>query len=117
MNKKLKLLGLLAFGVIAVPGTALAATHFNSDPISPVRLAAASAVTPAQGDAIALSAVGGGSVRSTSRDSYQGAPVYDIHVLLGASVYDVKVSRTSGAVLEKKLSSEQPSNPSQSNDN
>ncbi len=118
MNQKLKIIGLLAAGVVAVPSTAIAATQLNSAPTQVVLAAAStSSISPARADAIAINAVGGGSVRSTSGDTYQGAPVYDIHVLHGASVYDVKVSRSNGAVMQEKLSSEQPSNPGQSFDN
>ena len=110
MNKRLKIIGLVALGVVAVPSAAFAATQLNSTPTHVVSVAAtATPVTAARADQIAVNAVGGGSVQSTSSDTYQGAAVYDIHVLHGSTVNDVKVSQSSGAVVLKKLSSEQPS--------
>ena len=112
MNKKSLIIGLLSVGAVSVPGTALVAAQLNSAPSYTVPSATTtSSVTAAQADQIAINAVGGGTVQSTSNDTYQGAAVYDIHVLYNSSVYDVKVSQSSGAVVLKKLSSEQPSTP------
>ncbi len=112
MNKRSLIMGLLSVGTVAVPGTALVAAQLGSAPSYVVpATATATSVTAQQADQIAVTAVGGGSVQSTSTDTYQGAAVYDIHVFYNSSVYDVKVSQSSGAVVLKKLSSEQPSTP------
>ncbi len=69
-------------------------------------LFATTASSKAQADQAAIHAVGGGQVTHVSNDTYQGQAVYDIHVLYAGTVYDVKVAQSTGAVLQKKLSSE-----------
>ena len=114
MSKRLLTIGLLSAGAVSVPSMALVAAQINATPSYAVPVAAfAAPVTAAQADQTAVNAVGGGTAQSTSTDTYQGAAVYDIHVLYNSSVFDVKVSQSNGAVVLKKLSSEQPSTPSQ----
>ena len=66
-------------------------------------------VSAQQADQIALNSVPGSTLMHTSADHMQGKPVWDIHVVQNRRVWDVKVSTLSGAVLMKRLSSEQPS--------
>lgn len=65
-------------------------------------------VSAQQADQIAQNAIAGSTLVHTSADHMGGAPVWDIHVARGSQVWDVKVSTQSGAVLMKRLSSEQP---------
>ena len=106
MIKRSMVIGLLSAGVVAVPGMALASAQVNSTPIIPVSTPATVSTTAAQADQAALAAVGGGTVTSTSTDTYQGASVYDIHVLFNSVVYDVKVLQSNDSVVLKKVSSE-----------
>ncbi len=106
MIKRSMVIGLLSAGVVAVPGMALASAQVNSTPIIPVSTQATVSTTAAQADQAALAAVGGGTVTSTSTDTYQGASVYDIHVLFNSVVYDVKVLQSNDSVVLKKVSSE-----------
>ena len=105
MIKRSMVIGLLSAGVVAVPGMALASAQVNSTPIIPVSTPATVSTTAAQADQAALAAVGGGTVTSTSTDTYQGASVYDIHVLFNSVVYDVKVLQSNDSVVLKKVSS------------
>ncbi len=73
-------------------------------------LFATTAPATANADQAAINAVGGGRVTHVSNDTYQGHAVYDIHVLHAGTVYDVKVAQSTGAVLQKKLSSESTPN-------
>ncbi len=73
-------------------------------------LFATTAPSTANADQAAINAVGGGRVTHVSNDTYQGHAVYDIHVLHAGTVYDVKVAQSTGAVLQKKLSSESAPN-------
>ncbi|MDA8201084.1 MAG: PepSY domain-containing protein [Thermaerobacter sp.] len=66
------------------------------------------AMSAPQADALAIKAVGGGTATHTSTDQAGGVAVYDIHVLYQNQVWDVKVNQTSGAIVQKTLSSEQP---------
>lgn len=66
-----------------------------------------SVVTSAEAGAVAVHAVGGGVVHHISADRLHGVPVWDVHVLDNHQIWDVKVSQSTGAVMEKKLSSEQ----------
>ena len=106
MIKRSMVIGLLSAGAVAVPGMALASAQVNSTPIIPVSTQATVSTTAAQADQAALAAVGGGTVTSTSTDTYQGASVYDIHVLFNSVVYDVKVLQSNDSVVLKKVSSE-----------
>ncbi|MHB1904803.1 MAG: PepSY domain-containing protein, partial [Ferrimicrobium sp.] len=108
MIKKSLVVGLLSAGFVAVPGMALASTQFNPAPV-PVATTVSSSITASQADQAAIAAVGGGTVTSTSSDTYQGSAVFDIHVLYNSTVYDVKVLKATGGVALKKVSSEQPS--------
>lgn len=82
-----------------------------------------SSISSTAAENIAISAVGGGTIQHISNDTYKGVAVYDIHVLASGTLHDVKVSQTTGAVLENKVSqesgstppasSQQPSTPSQ----
>ncbi len=69
------------------------------------------AISAAQADVLAVQAVGGGTATHTSTDHAGGVAVYDIHVLYQNQVWDVKVNQTSGAIVQKQLSSEQPQSP------
>ncbi|MHB1521790.1 MAG: hypothetical protein ACYCWN_10850, partial [Ferrimicrobium sp.] len=80
MIKKSLVVGLLSAGFVAVPGMALASTQFNPAPV-PVATTVSSSITASQADQAAIAAVGGGTVTSTSSDTYQGSAVFDIHVL------------------------------------
>ncbi len=106
MIKKSLVVGLLSAGFVAVPGMALASTQFNPAPV-PVATTVSSSITASQADQAAIAAVGGGTVTSTSSDTYQGSAVFDIHVLYNSTVYDVKVLKATGGVALKKVSSEQ----------
>ncbi|MHB1627865.1 MAG: PepSY domain-containing protein [Bacilli bacterium] len=77
---------------------------------TPSSTASSGAVTAGQAGQIAVSAVGGGTVSHVSSDHYQGAAVWDTHVLYNNQVWDVKVVASNGAVAMKKLSNEQSSN-------
>ncbi len=68
-------------------------------------------ISAAQAAQIAAQAVGGGSVRRASADHAGGVAVWDVHVLSGTKMWDVKVVASNGAVLQKKLSNEQPGSP------
>ncbi len=107
-------LGLLSVGTVAVPGMALASAQFSPTPTAATSTPTTS-ITASQADQVALTAVGGGTVTSTSSDTYQGSAVYDIHVLYNSTVYDVKVLMANGSVVLKKVSNEQ-SSASSSND-
>ncbi len=87
--------------------TTLSSPALSSAPSS---TASSGAVTAGQAGQIAVGAVGGGTVSHVSRDHYQGAAVWDTHVLYNNQVWDVKVNVSNGAVAMKKLSNEQSSN-------
>lgn len=70
---------------------------------------AQTSVSAQQADQIAQNAIAGSTLVHTSADHMGGAPVWDIHVARGSRVWDVKVSTLSGAILMKRLASEQPS--------
>lgn len=65
-------------------------------------------VSASQAGTIAVNAVGGGTVVSVSADHWGQLVVWDVHVLDQNQTWDVKVSQSDGAVLSKKLDSEQP---------
>ncbi len=65
-------------------------------------------VSSSQAGSLAVQAVGGGAVIHVSADHYQGTPVWDVHVSYQNQIWDVKISQATGAVVQKKLSSEQP---------
>ncbi len=71
-------------------------------------------VSSTTAETTAIHAVGGGTIQHVSNDTYQGVAVYDIHVLLNGTRYDVKVSQSTGAVLQKKVSQESQSSASES---
>lgn len=87
-----------------VQAASLAAPH----PSSAIHAAAALGISAATAGSDAIAAVGGGQVTHTSRDTYRGLPVYDVHVAYHGQLWDVKVSE-SGAIVQKRLASEQPS--------
>ena len=101
--KRWLLPGLLASGllVVAPAVTAMAQTAVSSQ----------SASSTAQ-SAIMTKYGGSAQVQKASLDHYQGVLVYDVHVLDGSTVYDVKVNATTDAVMFIKLASEQPSSTS-----
>ncbi len=107
--KKL-VLGLLSAGLVAAPLVASQYSFASGGPPHTSSSAHAS-VGATQAETTAVNAVGGGQVTHISNDTYQGQAVYDVHVLCKGTLYDVKVSRSSGAVVQKKLSSEQPQSP------
>ncbi|MHB1980629.1 MAG: PepSY domain-containing protein [Sulfobacillus sp.] len=96
--------GAIALALALGSGGVLAAAQSHHS----TRLGQPPAVTMATADQTALTAVGGGTVTHTSNDTYQGQAVYDIHIADNNQVWDVKVSAASGAVVQKKLSAEQP---------
>lgn len=97
------LTGLLLPVLITPSALASRSSHAN------VIFASAYAISSARADSLAVQAVGGGTVMKTSLDTYQNQRVYDIHVQDHGAVYDVKVNSNTGAVMQKKLSQEQPS--------
>ena len=108
MKLSTTLWSLAAAGIAAVPLMAIshaATSHAASSPV----FAANASISVNQASQIATKVVGGGSVSNVSLDHYQGKSVYDIHVSYQGQIWDVKVSTSSGAVLLKTLSSEQPS--------
>lgn len=87
-------------------GTAGTSSNPPTSTVQPSTSPAPQQISIAAADALAIQAVGGGTVQHTSNDSYQGTRVYDIHVLFNGVVYDVKVSQSAGTVLLKKISQE-----------
>lgn len=65
-------------------------------------------VSAVQAGQIAVQAVGGDSVYRASADHAGGVAVWDAHVRNGATMWDVKVAASNGAVVQTKLSKEQP---------
>ncbi len=104
--------GLVSSGLLAssavVWGTANMALPAASS--SAAVFASSNQPSPSQAESIAVQHLGGGQVTHISSDTYQSRAVYDIHVLHNGRLYDVKVSKSTGSVLETKLSSEQPNN-------
>ncbi len=98
---------ILGVSLLSLPVSA--ATLSGTPPLqSPIVLTANAATTlsPAAADQRALTAVGAGSILHTSRDTYRNQPVYDIHVLDGSQVWDVKVGMN-GQILVDRLATEQ----------
>ncbi len=113
MIKSSVIWGLLSAGLLAVPVAAsrsLATTVKSGSPI----FATVYGTSASQAGQTAIHAVGGGQILHVSSDTYQGQAVYDIHVLYRGTVYDVKIAKNTGAVVQKKLSSEQPRSQSSS---
>ena len=109
MIRKL-LLGMGLVGLLCVPVTVAAAPHpaTTSPELSVLPVSANPApVSAIAAGRYAVKALGGGSVMRVSIDHYQGQSVYDIHILDGGHVWDVKVAVLNGRVLQQKLSSEQ----------
>lgn len=67
-----------------------------------------SSVTESAAEQTALKAVGGGTVTHASADHTGGVADWDIHITYNGQIWDVKVAMSSGQVLSKKLSTEQP---------
>ncbi len=65
-------------------------------------------VTAQNASQLALQSVGGGTVQHVSSDHQDRVAVWDIHVLYQNQIWDVKVNAISGAIVQKKLSKEQP---------
>lgn len=89
-------------------------TGTSTPPASTVQPSPSPTISIGAANALAIQAVGGGTVQHTSNDSYQGTRVYDIHVLFNGVVYDVKISQSTGTVLLKKTSQESPATSSPS---
>ncbi|MCL5115915.1 MAG: PepSY domain-containing protein [Firmicutes bacterium] len=98
---------LAATGVMAVGASALSVRHTGYHAELAGTAMAASVLSPATAAIDAVHAVGGGYATHTSFDRYHGVPVYDVHVAYQNTVWDVKVGMT-GAILQKRLASEQP---------
>ncbi len=111
------LMTITAISATLMAGTPVLVAHYTgsaSRGVSGKSLAFAQAlnITPQAADAIALAKIGGGSVVKTSIDTYQGAKVYDIHLVFRAKTWDVKIVVTTGSVVLARLAQEQP--PAQS---
>ena len=103
-----RLLVILAAAALTAAPAAAAATHVAGPPATAARLTSAAGISAAAAGQDAVAAVGGGVVSHTSSDTYQGHPIWDVHVLYNSQSWDVKVSM-SGTILLKRLASEQPS--------
>ncbi len=103
-----RLLVILAAAALTAAPAAAAATHVAGPPATAARLTSAAGISAAAAGQDAVAAVGGGVVSHTSSDTYQGQPIWDVHVLYNSQSWDVKVSM-SGTILLKRLASEQPS--------
>lgn len=99
----------LAIGTFHVSHTATASTQSHLAFAANAAYASSPSVQQ-----IAINAVGGGSIVHVSKDTYHGQSVYDIHVSYQNTVYDVKVTRTTHAVLLKKVSTESSPAPTPS---
>lgn len=97
--------GLIAASVIAA-GTA--PITFSGATAASSVFASSNSPSQSQAEKTAIQHVGGGQISHISSDTYQGQAVYDIHVLYKGTLYDVKVSKSTGVVMQTKLSSEQP---------
>lgn len=95
---------------VGMTGSVLLKKLSSEQPKTPPSTPSSSAppISAAQADALAVKAVGGGAATHTSTDHAAGVAVYDVHVLYQRQVWDVKINQTSGAIVWKKLSSEQP---------
>lgn len=96
--------GMVCAPVVGVAGTTYAARRPQS---AAKRVATAPALSAALAAADAVAAVGGGTATHVSLDTYQGQPVYDVHVAYQGRVWDVKVEMN-GTVVDRHLASESP---------
>ncbi len=111
---KLKLIGgLVSTGLLASSAAILGSANIAAPATQSVSAIFASSNNPgpSQAETIAIQHVGGGQVTHISSDTYQGQAVYDIHILHQNTLYDVKISKSTGSVVQTKLSSEQPTAP------
>jgi hypothetical protein len=80
-----------------VPPIASSAPSSSSSP--PADSSAATSISQAQAERIAIGATGGGRVTKAERETEHGRPVYHFRVLAGGAEYRVDVDRETGAVL------------------
>ncbi len=76
---------------------------------------AQSLLTSTQADQIAQKSLPGSQVLHQSLDTYHGVPVWDIHLTDNGKVWEVKVNRSNGAILVKRISNEQTKSVSKGN--
>ncbi len=78
---------------------------------------AQSLLTSAQADQVAQKSLPGSQVLHQSLDSYHGIPVWDIHLTENGKVWEVKVNRTNGTIVVKRIANEQTSNVTNDSNN
>ncbi|WP_053959332.1 PepSY domain-containing protein [Sulfobacillus thermosulfidooxidans] len=63
-------------------------------------------ISLSQAEHLALKALGGGGVVHISLDHFNGAPIFDVHVKKSKQMWDVKISQSTGAVIDMRLATE-----------